>query len=182
MSATGDSRSGPTVRIGIAVADKGWLRSLPDAEKIARRAARTAIKAALGAKSLKRKRLREAGKIELGLILDSDRGVHHLNRDYRGKDKPTNVLSFAALDAGMPPKGVPPTYPWALGDIVLALGPIRREAKEQGKELAQHYCHLVIHGVLHLLGFDHERPRDASAMEKLEREIMAGLGWPDPYA
>ena len=173
--------TGPTIRIGIEIADKSWEKALPDVAKLARKATRAALKAALSAPSLPRKRLREAGKIELGLILANDRGVHHLNRYYRGKDKPTNVLSFAALDGGLPPKGVPPSYPWALGDVVLALGTIRREAKEQGKTLSQHTCHLVVHGVLHLLGFDHEKARQASLMEKLEREILAGLGLPDPY-
>jgi probable rRNA maturation factor len=175
------SASGPSLRIAIDIADKAWEKALPDAPRIARRAVRAALKAALAAKSLPRKRLLEARRIELGLALDNDRGVRHLNRDYRGKDKPTNVLSFAALDAGLPPKGVPASYPWALGDVVMALGTIKGEAKAQGKSLEQHYCHLVVHGVLHLLGFDHERPRDAAKMEKLEREILAGLGWPDPY-
>ncbi|WP_374653345.1 rRNA maturation RNase YbeY [Dongia sp.] len=175
------TKTGPSLKIGIEIADKGWDKALPDAARIARRAARAAIKAALAAKSLPRKRLAEAGKVELGITLDNDRGVRHLNRDYRGKDRPTNVLSFAALDAGLPPKGVPASYPWALGDIVLALGIIKVEARDQRKTLAQHFCHLVVHGVLHLLGFDHEKDRAAHAMEKLEREILAGLGWPDPY-
>jgi probable rRNA maturation factor len=174
-------KTAPSLRIAIEIADKAWAKALPDAEKLARRVARKTILAALDAKSLPRKRLSEAGKFELGLTLDSDRAVRHLNRDFRGKDKPTNVLSFAALDAGLPPKGVPASYPWALGDIVLALGTIKAEAKEQGKTLSQHTCHLVVHGVLHLLGFDHEKARQASAMEKLEREILAGLGLPDPY-
>jgi probable rRNA maturation factor len=171
----------PSLKIEIVVADKAWEKALPDAAKIARKATRRTVTAALAARSLPRKRLKEAGKFALDITLDNDRGMRHLNRDYRGKDKPTNVLSFAALDAGLPPKGVPPSYPWALGDVVLALGTVKREANEQRKALSQHYCHLVVHGVLHLLGFDHEKDRDARAMEKLEREILAGLGWPDPY-
>ncbi len=175
------SAQGPSIRISVDIAAKGWEKALPGAAKLARAATRRAILAALEARSLPRKRLREAGKLELGLTLDTDAGMRHLNRDYRGKDKPTNVLSFAALDAGLPPKGVPADYPWALGDVILALQTVRAEAKAQGKRLSQHTCHLVVHGVLHLLGYDHENERDARAMEKLEREILAEFGWPDPY-
>lgn len=170
-----------TIRIGISVADKAWVKALPDSAKIARAAARQAIRTALAAKSLPEKRLRQARRFDLGITLDSDSGVRHLNRDYRGKDKATNVLSFAALDAGLPPKGLPADYPWALGDVVLALGTVRTEARAQRKRLSQHFCHLVVHGVLHLLGFDHEDDRDAQAMEDLERDILAAMGWPDPY-
>lgn len=126
---------------------------------------------------------RKAAKLKGGftILLADDRKLRALNGEFRGKDKPTNVLSFAALDAGLPPKGVPLNYPWELGDVVLALGVVRQEAADQGKTLSQHYCHLVIHGVLHLLGFDHENDGDALVMENLERDILAGFGWPDPY-
>ncbi len=172
----------PSLKIGVIIGDKAWHRALPDAAKIARKATRRTVVAALGARSLPTKRLKEARKIALDITLDNDSGVRHLNRGYRGKDQPTNVLSFATLDAGLPPKDVPPRYPWALGDVVLALGTIKREAQEQKKDLSQHYCHLLVHGVLHLLGFDHEKDRDAHAMERLERQILSELGWPDPYA
>ena len=173
--------TGPTIKIGFSIADKGWDKALPEAGKLARGAVRRTIKAALEAPSLPWKRVREAQRFSLGVTLESDAGLRQLNQGYRGKDKPTNVLSFAALDAGLPPKGTPKDYPWELGDVVLALGVVRDEAKAQGKTLPQHTCHLVVHGVLHLLGFDHEVARDAEAMENLEREILAGLGWPDPY-
>jgi probable rRNA maturation factor len=92
-----------------------------------------------------------------------------LNRRYRGKDKPTNVLSFAG-----PPGG--------LGDLVICAPVVRREAKEQGKPLAAHWAHMVVHGVLHLRGFDHIRQVEARMMEARERAILAGLSFPDPYA
>ncbi len=127
-------------------------------------------------------------------MLENDTGMRVLNRDYRGKDKPTNVLSFAALDdapatpgdsalesRGKAPKLPPADLPLYLGDVILALETLKKEAKDQGKSLRQHYVHLVVHGVLHLLGFDHERAKDAQAMEDLERVVLAGLGWPDPY-
>ncbi len=181
MTSAAPSVQAPSIRVGISIADKAWEKALPDAAKIGRAAARRALKAALTAKGLRQKRLREAGRLILGITLDNDAHVRHLNREYRGKDKPTNVLSFAALDAGLPPKGVPADYPWELGDVVLALGTVKAEARAQGKKLSQHYCHLVVHGVLHLLGFDHENDRDARIMEDLEREILAAMKWPDPY-
>ena len=98
-----------------------------------------------------------------------------LNRHYRGKDYATNVLSFPAdLPAGvkMP----------LLGDLVICAPVVVREAREQRKSPQAHYAHLTVHGVLHLLGWDHDDDKEAEAMEQLEREILAGLGLPDPYA
>ena len=103
-----------------------------------------------------------------------------LNRHYRGKDYATNVLSFPAeMTAGVKlPKGVKLPL---LGDIVLCAPVIAREAKEQKKPVAAHYAHLTVHGVLHLLGWDHQDAREADCMEALEREILGGLGIDDPY-
>ena len=98
-----------------------------------------------------------------------------LNHHYRGKDYATNVLSFPA-DL---PEGVQVPL---LGDLVICAPVVAREAKEQKKSLAAHYAHLTIHGVLHLLGLDHEDPREADAMELIERALLAELGYADPYA
>lgn len=106
-------------------------------------------------------------------VVDAKEG-RALNRHYRGRDYATNVLSFP-VDL---PEGV--DLPM-LGDLVICAPVVAREAKEQGKPLAAHYAHLTVHGVLHLLGLDHEDEREAEAMELLEREILAGLGIPDPY-
>jgi probable rRNA maturation factor len=103
------------------------------------------------------------------ILLTTDRKLRTLNATFRGKDKPTNVLSFPSDD---------PDY---LGDIAIAYGVTAREAKAEGKSFAHHAAHLAVHGVLHLLGFDHERPRDARLMEPLEIEILAGLKIPNPY-
>lgn len=120
-------------------------------------------------------RIREA---DLAIRLVGAREGRALNRHYRGKDYATNVLSFPAeLPEGLP-KGVKLPL---LGDLVLCAPVVAREAKEQGKPLAAHYAHLTVHGCLHLLGWDHEQSREAEAMEQLEREILAGLGLPDPY-
>jgi len=97
-----------------------------------------------------------------------------LDRAYRGKDKPTNVLSFPASAAEATESG-------ALGDLVICAPVVAREAADQGKTLAGHWSHMVVHGTLHLLGFDHERPRAARAMEALEVEILRGFGYQDPY-
>ena len=121
-------------------------------------------------------------------ILEADLAIHivgaregrALNRHYRGKDYATNVLSFPAdMAEGVKlPKGVKLPL---LGDIVLCAPVVAKEAKEQKKPLAAHYAHLTVHGVLHLLGWDHQDERDADCMEALEREILAGLGIEDPY-
>ena len=120
-------------------------------------------------------RIREA---DLAIRLVDEKEGRALNHHYRGKDYATNVLSFPAeLPEGLP-KGVKLPL---LGDLVLCAPVVAREAKEQGKPQNAHYAHLTVHGCLHLLGWDHEDPREAEAMEQLEREILAGLGLPDPY-
>ncbi len=122
-------------------------------------------------------RIREA---DLAVRLVGSKEGRALNRHYRGKDYATNVLSFPAdIAEGVKlPKGVKMPL---LGDLVLCAPVIAREAKEQKKPLAAHYAHLTVHGALHLLGWDHEDTREAECMEQLEREILAGLGLPDPY-
>jgi probable rRNA maturation factor len=112
-------------------------------------------------------------------VVGEDEG-RALNRHYRGKDYATNVLSFPGeLPEGVKlPKGV--TFP-LMGDLVLCAPVVAREAQEQGKPLNHHYAHLVVHGVLHLLGMDHQDEREAECMEQLEREILAELDIEDPY-
>ena len=109
-------------------------------------------------------------------LVDSKEGLA-LNRHYRGADHPTNVLSFPAEL----PAGVDLPMP-LLGDLVICAPVVVREAQDQGKALNAHFAHLTIHGVLHLLGLNHEDEREADAMERLEREILADLGYSDPYA
>jgi len=120
-------------------------------------------------------RIREA---DLAIRIVGSKEGRSLNHHYRGKDYATNVLSFPAdLPEGLP-KGVKLPL---LGDLVLCAPVIAKEAAAQGKPLAAHYAHLTVHGVLHLLGWNHEDTREAECMEQLEREILAGLGLPDPY-
>jgi probable rRNA maturation factor len=101
-----------------------------------------------------------------------------LNRRYRKKDKPTNVLSFPSEKMGTDLD----LSPFFLGDIVICAAVVNREAREQGKRREAHWAHMVVHGVLHLLGFDHIRPADAKVMERRERAILSRLSFPDPYA
>lgn len=103
-------------------------------------------------------------------MLTDDDEVRQLNARWRGQDKPTNVLSFPAGDAVL------------LGDVVLAFETVEREAAAQGKRFGDHLSHLVVHGALHLIGYDHVKAGDAAAMEALERRVLAGLGIADPYA
>jgi probable rRNA maturation factor len=112
------------------------------------------------------------GEVSIVVLLTSDEEVATLNHDFRAKPGPTNVLSFPA----------PPNPEDHLGDIALAYGVCAREAGEQGKTLAAHLQHLVAHGVLHLLGYDHQTEAEAEAMEALERAILQGIGVADPYA
>lgn len=145
--------------IGIEVEEPAWTAALPDAEALVLVAADAT--------------LASEGAVGEGvtLLLTDDETVRGLNLRFRDQDKPTNVLSFPA-----------PQNPERFrGDIALAYGVCAREAQEQGKPLAHHLQHLVAHGVLHLLGYDHVSDAQADEMEGLERAVLAGLGIPDPY-
>jgi probable rRNA maturation factor len=151
-----------SVTIDIVVECEDWHRIL-GAELIAHRAANAAF-AAEGV---------EAGAVSI--LLTSDADIRELNKRYRNKDSATNVLSFpsqAALNDGAR----------FYGDVALAFETLVSEAAEESKRVDAHLSHLVVHGVLHLLGFDHENDKDAEAMESRERAILAGLGFSDPYA
>jgi len=114
---------------------------------------------------------------ELAIVLTDDAAIRALNHRWRGRDKPTNVLSFPAH--GLVPPG---SGPRPLGDVVIAYETMAREAQEQGLPLTHHLTHLAVHGFLHLLGYDHESDTEAETMEQLERDILARLDVPDPYA
>ena len=150
--------------IEVEIEDVAWAEALPDAAALAERAGAAAL-VAVG----------DAPTGEIVILLGDDSAVRALNARFRGKDQATNVLAFpsAAL------LGPAPDRP--LGDLALAFGVCVAEARDQGKPLAHHLQHLVIHGVLHLLGHDHEIDSEAEAMEALERLILQGLGVPDPY-
>lgn len=154
--------------VDIAFADRNWKRRLPAIEKLTPKI----LKAALAYVNWP-----AAARTEISVVYSNDNDVHVLNRDWRGKDKPTNILSFPQLESYNPASG----QPAHLGDLVLAYQTLSREAKEQGKDFTAHLVHLLVHGLLHLLGYDHETSRDAVKMEKLEVQILAKLGYTDPY-
>jgi probable rRNA maturation factor len=170
--------------ISFSLESGDWETAATDVERLTEAAARAAFEAAE-----KPEILGGDTPVEMSLVLADDALVQTLNRDYRDKDKPTNVLSFALLDdlddtdestddvlardEGMP---------ILIGDVILAFETVQREALEQGKSFGDHLTHLVIHGVLHLLGYDHQSDPDADRMERLETSILARLGIADPYS
>lgn len=125
---------------------------------------------------------------EISLLGCSDARIRDLNADFRGKPRPTNVLSWPSAERGAARAGAMPRLPapsaqgpLELGDIAIAYETCEAEARAAGLDLQRHATHLLVHGTLHLLGFDHERDGDAHLMERLEAEILAELGIPDPY-
>lgn len=159
-----DEPGSSSIDIEIVTLDQQWSGTLSGCADVALRAARAAIGDLAG----------ESG--EISVVLADDPRVRALNREYRGQDKPTNVLSFPNMEA-------PPAAGGGrlLGDVVLARETLKREAQEQHKSLEDHLAHLVVHGVLHLLGYDHEEAAEAAEMEACERRILADLGIADPY-
>ena len=150
-----------SITVDIEIEDEAWATGVEDAEALVWRAAQAVLDA--------HEDIEGQGIV---ILLTDDDSVRALNRDFRQKDYATNVLSFPS----------PPNPEGQIGDIALSYGVCAREAAEQAKPLAHHLQHLVAHGVLHLLGYNHEGDDEAEAMEALEREILAGLDVPDPYA
>jgi probable rRNA maturation factor len=145
-------------------------QSEPEAEAVIQRAVAVAAEAVDA----------DVGDAELAVMLTDDFGIRTLNSNWRGIDKPTNVLSFPALQPTAPSR--PGDAPRMLGDIAIAYETMRQEADDEQKPFDHHLSHLAVHGFLHLIGYDHETEAEAEAMEALEREILAQLGIPDPYA
>jgi probable rRNA maturation factor len=152
--------------VSIEVEDEAWL-ALTGLDALAQRAIAAALAGAHA----------NVEESDVALLFTNDEAIAEINAEWRAKDKPTNVLSFPAPE-DMP---VPEGEPRPLGDIVLAFGVISREAASQGKTLHDHTVHLIVHGALHLLGFDHETDAEALEMERLEAGILKGLGISDPY-
>jgi len=164
----------PGIAISVVVQDPAWVELLVQPDILVEQVSR----AALEHRSLEISSIEPPQGAELCIVLGSDDLVLRLNREFRQVDRTTNVLSFANLDS---PVEAAPDAPRLLGDVVLARETIQAEARDQGKTTANHLSHLVVHGVLHLLGFDHQTDSDADQMENLERTILSRLGIADPY-
>ena len=158
---------GGAAAVEVTMPCPAWRRECPEAAALSETAARAA---------LRRGAAPEAAVVDI--TLGDDAAQQALNRQWRGKDSSTNVLAFPAADPDLPP---PSGAPLLLGDVVLAFETVRREADEQHKPFADHLRHLVVHGVLHLLGYDHDGDAEAEAMEAREIAILAELGVPNPY-
>lgn len=160
----------PNLWIDINVEKGDWEAALPDYQAIVERAINACVATAAECED------EDEAEWEISVLLTDDAAVQALNRDWRGKDKPTNVLSFPASADDLPMGA-----PMMLGDIAMAFETVVKEAEDLGKPLSDHFCHLVVHGMLHLLGFDHISDAQADEMEPLEIEILDGLGIKSPY-
>jgi probable rRNA maturation factor len=159
----------PELRIALEIEDPRWIAALPDAGALLDRALGLALSDM------------RAGErtVEVGVRLVDDGAIQALNRDWRGRDKSTNVLSFPLGDAG------PVTdagFPWLIGDIVMSFDTMMAESARDGKALKDHFTHLAIHAALHLKGHDHEDEAEAETMEAEEIVLLAQLGIADPYS
>lgn len=143
--------------IEVEIDDEAWQDAVADVGRVVERAASVALGDTEG---------------DVVVLLADDAHVQQINAQFRDKDRPTNVLSFPAPDSARP----------HLGDLILAYGVCAAEAADQGKSLSDHLSHLIIHGVLHLLGHDHQADDEAEAMEAEERRLLASLGIADPYS
>ena len=154
--------------------EHGWKAAFPDYKKTVSTAAKAAFKAGVtDAFPVK--------NTEISFLLTDDETVRSLNKNYRQKDMPTNVLSFAALDGEDVDFQEDEDDCFLLGDIVIALQTVQREAESAGVPFEAHLTHLAVHGVLHLLGFDHMQDGDAEEMESLEIKVLQSLGFDNPY-
>lgn len=161
-----DSDSSHSIEVTVETA--AWHSAVTDPDQLCRRAVAAVLQQEPAV----------TDDVEVSVMLTDDERVQALNREYRGQDRPTNVLSFPTGELASPTPG----RPVLLGDIVLALETARREADRDGKALGAHVTHLVVHGALHLLGYDHEEDTAADLMEAREIAILGGLGVADPYA
>jgi probable rRNA maturation factor len=165
-----------TLDLAVLTETPGWLAKLPDAVDLCRSAASAAFAAA------DRRWFVSGGSVEACLLLSDNERIRALNNTFRGRDEPTNVLSFPSVEPDVLAAVGADGSPSALGDIVIALETASAEAALESKPLADHLRHLVVHGTLHLLGYDHATAGEAAEMEALEVRVLATLGIADPYS
>ncbi len=162
-----DSDSSPSIEV--AVGNGAWRTAVTDPEALVRRAVHAALRDSAVPQA----------PFEVSIRLTDDAEIQALNRAYRGQDKPTNVLSFPGDDPDGPLEAGQPRL---LGDVIVAFETMAAEALAMDRTIEAHLTHLLVHGVLHLLGYDHLADAEATRMEAIEADILAGLGFADPYA
>ncbi len=154
------------LEVTVSVPCQAWRDAIADVEGVCK----SAVEATCSSKP-------PCSMAEVSIVLADDAFIQKLNRDYRGKDEPTNVLSFTG-DHGLPEV---PGAEMMLGDVVVSYETITAEAKENGRDIKDHLSHLIVHGMLHLLGFDHRDDEEASKMEEMEVSVLTGIGINNPY-
>ncbi|MCP5382542.1 MAG: rRNA maturation RNase YbeY [Kordiimonadaceae bacterium] len=159
-----------------------WQEKLPDYEALIDKALEQIIKNVKEGKFLS-----NFSFLELSIVLCDNQLIHQLNKQFRSQDKPTNVLSFNGFEACeiehyFKADYIAPNHPFSLGEIYIAYEIVEQEAKQAEISFEDHFVHLVIHGILHLLGYDHEEDQEAEVMENLESSLLANLGIDDPYS
>jgi len=170
-----------TISLDISTELKGWSEKLPGADQLMEECLAAMISLVPEGEILKK-----FPQLEISILLTGDAAIQVLNKEYRARDRPTNVLSFPSLEeaeikAYLHNSMGLPDYPVALGDIIFSLETLCREAEAQNKSLKDHFCHLFIHGLLHLVAYDHVEEGEAVEMEALEKKILAKLAIDDPY-
>ncbi len=167
------------LNLNISVEEPNWKQALTDIERVSETVFEKTVDYVRRHEEIDF--LETTKPLGVNLALSNDEEVHRLNAEFRHMDKPTNVLSFANIDDPGFEDSLPLCAEIELGDIIIALETMQREAKEKGISLHDHYCHLLTHGILHLLGFDHMEDDEAEYMESFEIEILAGLNIKNPY-
>ena len=176
------------VEVLVSITCDGWTDTLAEAEDVCKAAALAAMEAGPTpdvAESLegllpRLPYLAETPR-EISILLTDDAFIKGLIRDYRNKDEPTNVLSFSNFGKGIELPELPEEETLIYGDVVVALETVAKEADAQGKSLTGHLSHMIVHGVLHLLGYDHEEDSEAEKMEALETQMLGSLGFDNPH-
>ncbi|MCB1784017.1 MAG: rRNA maturation RNase YbeY [Alphaproteobacteria bacterium] len=167
------SKNPPSIDIGISIEDEEWENKIPDLDDFLNETLETAIM-----RGLSEKRITAPETIEISIVLADNNFVQDLNKRYRNKDKPTNVLSFPQTEE----EEIEMNAPFlSLGDIIIARETIESESIEQDKSFTDHFRHMLVHGCLHLLHYDHETDEEANVMETLEISILQNFGIKNPY-
>lgn len=167
------------LELNICIEEQPWLKTLPEVEKISQQVFDNVVGYVKEHEEIDFLLLNKP--LNVNLALSNDCHVHELNNEFRNMDKPTNVLSFANIDNENFEREISVSDKIELGDVIIALETMQREAKEKNISFHDHYCHLLAHGLLHLLGFDHIEDDEAEYMEDFEVQILKAMNIANPY-